>query len=58
MLRVIILRGEVNGYEYASISQSLDRSFLARALKQNSSNELTNNEFRNQLTELEKSRNR
>ncbi len=44
--------------EYASVSQSLDRSFLSRALQRSSSEELSNDDFRDRLVELEESRNR
>jgi predicted ATP-binding protein involved in virulence len=44
--------------EYASVSQSLDRSFPTRVLRQDMSNELTNDELRNKLDELERHRNR
>ncbi len=39
--------------EYASASQSLDRSFPARLVKRTSFEELTNDEFRNKLANLE-----
>jgi predicted ATP-binding protein involved in virulence len=42
--------------EYASASQSLDRSFPARLVKRTSFDELSNDEFRNKLAELEESR--
>jgi predicted ATP-binding protein involved in virulence len=43
--------------EYASVSQSLDRSFPTRVLQQKS-DELTNEDLRNKLDELEMHRNR
>lgn len=43
--------------EYANISQSLDRTFPIRVVKQNSNN-LTTPELKNKLDELEKIRNR
>jgi predicted ATP-binding protein involved in virulence len=43
--------------EYASVSQSLDRSFPARVLQQ-TSDELTNEDLRNKLDQLEIHRNR
>jgi energy-coupling factor transporter ATP-binding protein EcfA2 len=44
--------------EYASVSQSLDRSFPTRVLRQTISDELTNEDLRNKLDELEGHRNR
>ena len=43
--------------KYASVSQSLDRSFPTRLLKQNNSNELTSEELLLKLENLEKDRN-
>ncbi len=42
--------------EYASASQSLDRSFPARLVQRTSFEELTNDEFRNKLLSLEELR--
>jgi predicted ATP-binding protein involved in virulence len=44
--------------EYASVSQSLDRSFPTRVLSQDLSDELTNDDLRNKLDALERHRNR
>jgi energy-coupling factor transporter ATP-binding protein EcfA2 len=44
--------------KYASVSQSLDRSFPARVLRQKMSDELTNRDLRNKWDALEKHRNR
>ena len=43
--------------KYASVSQSLDRSFPTRLLKQSNSNELTSEKLLSKLEELEKDRN-
>ena len=43
--------------KYASVSQSLDRSFPTRLLKQSNSNELTSEELLLKLEDLEKKRN-
>ncbi|MTJ13149.1 AAA family ATPase [Anabaena sp. UHCC 0187] len=42
--------------EYGTISQSLDRSFPMRVVKQQSSSDLTDEQLRNQLNELEETR--
>ncbi|MDD1414378.1 AAA family ATPase [Dolichospermum sp. ST_con] len=44
--------------EYGTISQSLDRSFPMRVVKQQSSSDLTDEHLRNQLKELEETRSR
>ncbi|WP_104901849.1 AAA family ATPase [Nostoc sp. 'Peltigera membranacea cyanobiont' N6] len=44
--------------EYGTISQSLDRTFPMRVVKQQSSPDLTEEELRNQLNELEETRSR
>ena len=44
--------------EYGTISQSLDRSFPMRVVKQQSSPDLTDEHLRNQLKELEETRSR
>jgi predicted ATP-binding protein involved in virulence len=44
--------------KYASVSQSLDRSFPQRVLRQKASDELTGNDLRNKWDALEKHRNR
>jgi predicted ATP-binding protein involved in virulence len=44
--------------EYASVSESLDRSFPTRVFRQDVSNELTSDDLRNKLDELEQHRNR
>lgn len=44
--------------EYGTISQSLDRNFPMRVVKQQSSPDITNEQLRNQLNELEKTRSR
>ncbi len=44
--------------EYGKVSQSLDRTFPARAVKQQLSTDLTDKELREQLNELEKARSR
>ncbi|MEA5528121.1 AAA family ATPase [Dolichospermum sp. UHCC 0684] len=42
--------------EYGTISQSLDRTFPMRVVKQQSSSDITNEQLRNQLNELEETR--
>ncbi|MFN9400453.1 MAG: AAA family ATPase [Dolichospermum sp.] len=44
--------------EYGTISQSLDRSFPMRVVKQQLSPDITNEQLRNQLNELEETRSR
>jgi predicted ATP-binding protein involved in virulence len=44
--------------EYGTISQSLDRTFPMRVVKQQSSSDITNEQLRNQLNELEETRSR
>jgi predicted ATP-binding protein involved in virulence len=44
--------------EYGTISQSLDRTFPMRVVKQQSSPDITNEQLRNQLKELEETRSR
>jgi ABC-type transport system involved in cytochrome c biogenesis ATPase subunit len=44
--------------EYGTISQSLDRSFPMRVVKQQSSPDITDEQLRNQLNELEETRSR
>ncbi len=44
--------------EYGTTSQSLDRTFPARVVQQQPSSDLTNDELRNQLNELEETRSR
>jgi hypothetical protein len=44
--------------EYGSVSDSLDRSFPKRILRQELSEDLTNDDLRNKLDELERHRNR
>ncbi len=44
--------------EYGTISQSLDRTFPMRVVKQQSSSDLTDEQLRNQLKELEETRSR
>jgi energy-coupling factor transporter ATP-binding protein EcfA2 len=44
--------------EYASVAQSLDRTFPARVLNQKSSNEITNEYVKEKLNNLERRRNR
>jgi predicted ATP-binding protein involved in virulence len=44
--------------EYGTTSQSLDRTFPARVVQQQSSSDLTDNELRDKLNELEKKRSR